>query len=117
MASDGSVLDAVLEEPEDEPLDEVPDVALVLELLSPVAPICDRASRIEFVRPPPGGGGGGAAELASAVPVTSELLPVVLVLTALLVLPGAVAYSSVNQLRLFETLLIVMLLPHSVNRT
>jgi hypothetical protein len=59
-------------------------------------------------------------ELASAVPVASELLPVVLVLlvlTALLVLPGVVAYSSVSQLRLFETLLIVMLLSHWVNRT
>jgi hypothetical protein len=63
-----------VDEPEDEELvDEVPDVALAPEVLSLVAPICDKASRMEFIRPPPGGGGGGgAAELTSEELVTSD---------------------------------------------
>ena len=61
-------------EPADEELvDDVPDDALVLEVLPLVAPICDKASRMELIRPPPdGGGGGGAAELTSEELVTSD---------------------------------------------
>ena len=62
-------------EPADEELvDDVPDDALALEVLPLVAPICDKASRMELIRPPPdgGGGGGGTAELTSEELVTSD---------------------------------------------
>jgi hypothetical protein len=64
-----------VEESEDEELvDDVADDALALEVLSLVAPICDKASRMELIRPPPdgGGGGGGASALTSEEPVTSD---------------------------------------------
>ena len=66
----------LVDEPEDEELvDEAPDDALALEVdaLSPVAPICSSASMIELINPPPdGGGGGGKPELARAGFVTSD---------------------------------------------
>jgi hypothetical protein len=69
----GSELEVVVAEPEDEELvDDVPDDALVLEVLPLVAPICDKASRMELIRAPPDGGGGGAAELTSEELVTSD---------------------------------------------
>ena len=63
-----------MEESEDEELvDDVADDALALEVLSLVAPICDKASRMELIRPPPdGGGGGGASALTSEEPVRSD---------------------------------------------
>jgi hypothetical protein len=73
--------EAVVDELEDEPeveelLADEPDVALALEVevVSPVAPICASASMMEFIKPPPdgGGGGGGTAELASEEFVTSD---------------------------------------------
>jgi hypothetical protein len=91
----------LVEEPEDEELlDEDPDVALALEVVSPVAPICDSACMMESIRPPPGGGGGGGtSELASEELVTSDcVLVVVLLLLA----------SCASQLLRLETLPIVM---------
>ena len=84
--------------------DDEPDVALALEVevLSPVAPICASASMIEFIKPPPDGGGGGgiAAELASEEFVTSDCALVLLVLE--------LAVNCASQLLMLETLLIVM---------
>jgi hypothetical protein len=70
----GSELDVVEEDPEDEELvDDVPDDALALEVLPLVAPICDKASRMELIIPPPcGGGGGGASAVTSEALVTSD---------------------------------------------
>jgi hypothetical protein len=79
---------------------EEPDVALALELVSPVAPICDSACMMESTRPPPGGGGGGGTSaLAPEELVTSDcVLVVVLLLLA----------SCASQLLRLETLPIVM---------
>lgn len=102
MACAGS--EVVVDEPEDEELvdDDEPDEALALEVdvLSPVAPICASASMIEFIKPPPGGGGGGggiSAELTSEEFVTSDCALVLLV-------PA----NCASQLFMLETLLIVM---------
>jgi hypothetical protein len=64
----------VEESADEELVDDVADDALALEVLSVVAPIWDKASRMELIRPPPdgGGGGGGAAALTSEEPVTSD---------------------------------------------
>ena len=92
----------VEEDPEDEELlDEEADVALALELVSPVTPICDSACMMESTRPPPGGGGGGGgtSALAPEELVTSDcVLVVVLLLLA----------SCASQLLRLETLPIVM---------
>ena len=96
--------EALVDEFVDEELvdDDEPDVALALEVevLSPVAPICASASMIEFIKPPPDGGGGGgiAAELASEEFVTSDCALVLLEL----------AVNCASQLLMLETLLIVM---------
>jgi hypothetical protein len=105
--------EAVVDELEDEELvdDEAGDaLALEVEVLSPVAPICESASMMEFIKPPPdgGGGGGGVAELTSEGFVTSDC---VLVL-GLLVL--VVAASCASQLVMLETLLIVMSISVSI---
>jgi hypothetical protein len=78
IASDGSVLEVVVDESEEVELVDVPDVApaLVPALeVPPVTPICDSASRMELINPPDGGGGGaggGASKLTSEVPVASD---------------------------------------------
>jgi hypothetical protein len=102
MAAEGSVLEVVVDEPDDEELvDEVPDVALALEVLAPVAPICDSACTMELINPPPGGGGGGSprAELESEVLV----LPGCVLLLVLLV-----EDSCASQLFRLETPLMVI---------
>ena len=101
MAWAGSDAVVFVEEPEDEELlVEDPDVALALEVVSPVAPICDSACMMESTRPPPGGGGGGGtAEAAPEELVTSDCVLVV----ALLLLA-----SCASQLLRLETLPIVM---------
>ena len=102
--------DAVVDELEDEELvDDESDDALALEVgvLSPVAPICESASMMEFIKPPPDGGGGdGISELTSEEFVTSDCVLVLLVLV--------VAVSCASQLFMLETLLIVMSISVSV---
>ena len=109
MAWAGS--EAVVDELEDEPeveelVDDEPDDALALEVevVSPVAPICASASMMEFIKPPPDGGGGGTSELTSEEFVTPDCVLVVLVLAA----------SCASQLFMLETLLIVMSISVSV---
>ena len=112
MAWAGS--EAVVDELEDEPeveelVDDEPDDALALEVevVSPVAPICASASMMEFIKPPPdGGGGGGTSELTSEEFVTPDCVLVVLVLV--------LAASCASQLFMLETLLIVMSISVSV---
>lgn len=113
MAWAGS--EAVVDELEDEPeveelVDDEPDDALALEVevVSPVAPICASASMMEFIKPPPdgGGGGGGTSELTPEEFVTSDCVLVVLVLV--------LAASCASQLFMLETLLIVMSISVSV---
>lgn len=83
---------------DDEPDDEL---ALEVEVVSPVAPICASASMMEFIKPPPDGGGGGmSVELTSEEFVTSDCALVLLVL--------ALAVNCESQLLMLETLLIVM---------
>jgi hypothetical protein len=93
--------EAVVDELEDEPDDAL---ALEVEVLSPVAPICASASMMEFIKPPPDGGGGGgggiSAELTSEELVTSDCALVLLVLE--------LAVNCASQLFMLETLLIVM---------
>jgi hypothetical protein len=101
--------EVVLDELDDEELvdGEADDpLALEVEVLSPVAPICESASMMEFIKPPPdgGGGGGGDAELTSEEFVTSDCVLLVLV----------VAASCASQLLMLETLLIVMSISVSV---
>jgi hypothetical protein len=103
--------EAVVDELEDEELvdDEAGDaLALEVEALSPVAPICESASMMEFIKPPPdgGGGGGGVVEVTSEGFVTSDCVLVLLVLV--------VAASCASQLVMLETLLIVMSISVSV---
>jgi hypothetical protein len=103
--------EVVLDELDDEELvdGEADDpLALEVEVLSPVAPICESASMMEFIKPPPdgGGGGGGVAELTSEEFVTSDCVVVLLVLV--------VAASCASQLLMLETLLIVMSISVSV---
>jgi hypothetical protein len=83
-----------------ESVDDVPLVLDVLEVLLPVAPICERASMIELIRPPPcgGGGGGDASELTSDVLVVSGKVLLVLLVVS----------SWASQLLMLEMLLIVM---------
>jgi hypothetical protein len=108
MAWAGSevVVDELEDEPDDEELgdDDEPDaLALEVEVLSPVAPICASASMMEFIKPPPDGGGGGggmSAEPTSEELVTSDCVLVLLVLV--------VAANCESQLFMLETLLIVM---------
>jgi hypothetical protein len=105
MAWAGSevVVDELEDEPDDEELvdDDEPDaLALEVEVLSPVAPICASASMMEFIKPPPDGGGGGggmSAELTSEELVTSDCVLVLVV-----------AANCASQLFMLETLLIVM---------
>jgi hypothetical protein len=99
--------EVVLDELDDEELvdDEADDaLALEVEVLSPVAPICESASMMEFIKPPPDGGGGGVAELTSEEFVTSDCVLV----------PLVVAASCASQLLMLETLLIVMSISVSV---
>jgi hypothetical protein len=101
--------EAVVDELEDEELvdDEAGDaLALEVEVLSPVAPICESASMMEFIKPPPDGGGGGGwgvAEVTSEGFVTSDCVLVLLV-----------AASCASQLLMLETLLIVMSISASI---
>jgi hypothetical protein len=102
----------VVDELADEELvddDESDDaVALEVEVLSPVAPICESACMMESIKPPPdGGGGGGTSELTSEEFVTPDC---VLVLLLVLVL----AASCASQLLRLETLPIVMSVSMSV---
>ncbi len=56
-------------------VDDVPEVALALlvpVVLSPVTPICERASNMELISPPPGGGGCDTSELTPDVLVVSD---------------------------------------------
>lgn len=101
-AGSEEVVDELVEEElvdDDEPDDEL---ALEVEVVSPVAPICASASMIEFIKPPPDGGGGGgmSVELTSEEFVTSDCALVLLVL--------ALAVNCESQLLMLETLLIVM---------
>jgi hypothetical protein len=95
---------------EDEELvdDESDDaLALEVEMLSPVAPICESASMMEFIKPPPDGGGGGGSgisELTLEEFVTSDGMLVLLELPA----------NCASQLFMLETLLIVMSISVSV---
>jgi hypothetical protein len=106
--------EGVVDELEDEELveDEAGDalaLALEVEVLSPVAPICESASMMEFIRPPPDGGAGGGcgvAEVTSEGFVTSDCVLVLLVLV--------VAASCASQLLMLETLLIVMSISVSI---
>jgi hypothetical protein len=82
---------------DDEPDDEL---ALEVEVVSPVAPICASASMMEFIKPPPDGGGGMSVELTSEEFVTSDCALVLLVLE--------LAVNCASQLFMLETLLIVM---------
>jgi hypothetical protein len=106
-AGSDAVVDELDDEPDDEELvdDDEPDaLALAVEMLSPVAPICASASMMEFIKPPPDGGGGGgggiSAELTSEELVTSDCALVLLVLE--------LAVNCASQLFMLETLLIVM---------
>jgi hypothetical protein len=101
-AGSEEVADELVEEElvdDDEPDDEL---ALEVEVVSPVAPICASASMMEFIKPPPDGGGGGgmSVELTSEEFVTSDCALVLLVLE--------LAVNCASQLFMLETLLIVM---------
>jgi hypothetical protein len=87
------------DEPDSHELPLEDDVLLVLE--SPVTPICDRACRMESIRPPPGGGGGGIPEVSVPATVGSAELVCVLLVVEL------VELSCVSQELMFEMLLMV----------
>ncbi len=53
MAAATSWLFVLESEVEVVPVDEVLELPVELEVLEPVTPICERASRMELIRPPP----------------------------------------------------------------